>query len=450
MSELSLLDQDCAVLQKLWPVSYPVGSNCCELETFPDTCNNGRIAKIDLTDGEGKTKDSAFPKELAALTGLQFIILSNNDYTSIPDGVFDNLSVLETLDLSNNKFADKPIPSSIGNLSSLTALTLSGSGFGGEIPTGLEKLTSLEQLWLYDNNLSGSLPSWISNLQSLKSFDFFNNPLLEGPLPDLAESVQSCTGTDTDVCIPDGHKGIDCGITDNPCFVPTTITTETSTTTTTESSTTESATATDTAPTDSESTTTTETTTTTMTTDAAPTNSATATATTTESATIAATTTTTASEAVAPSATASVAASATTGVSVAVPVTTTTASAASTTAAPASASTTTTVVPVVVAPTTTASAAAVVITTTVAPPVVVVPGATTTVAAVYGQPSAAPSPSPSGGASIYGTGDLPAGEIYTKHPQPGTGEEPILSGAAAMAASVVSVVAALLAPLALF
>ncbi|KAI8921511.1 hypothetical protein BC831DRAFT_553058 [Entophlyctis helioformis] len=610
--------QDCAVLQGLWPKMFPENMNCCTIDIQPATCDGGRVTELNLFTSMGENPEQTIPKEIAALTSLTRLNLGDNNYTSVPDDVFTNLTELEFLDISRNNFGGKPIPSSIGKLTKLKTLKLYFSGFSGEIPASFEKLINLETLYIFSNKLTGTLPSSISNFQNLNDFQFEDNPLLTGPLPDFANDELDCNGSETKVCLPVGHKGKSCDIdktcffapagsdcailqdafpsvfdkyedccnvagvscdADNratklllpnksitgqlsvkiggltklqelnlsnnaiegslpdvfdkltslaslniannkltgpipktlaqlasitkldisgntgmdgalpgfpatladckgtdtgicvpagltgtncgietKCYVPTT--TETTTTTTTATTT---MTTTTEAPTTTTTTTASESATTTTT--EAPT---TTTTTTTESATIASSTTT-ASEAVAPSATASEAASATTGMSVVVPETTMTASAASATVGPvapasttvpavpavsttaaAAAKTTTTVVPVVVAPSTTASAAAVVITTTVAPVTVVVPGVTTTVAAVYGQPSAAPSPSPSGGASIYGTGDLPAGEIYTKHPLPGGGDEPILSGAAAMAASVVSLVAALLAPLALF
>ncbi|KAI8918817.1 hypothetical protein BC831DRAFT_438285 [Entophlyctis helioformis] len=248
--------------------------------------------------GEGKTKGSAFPKELAALTGLKEIYLVNNKYTLIPDGVFANLTELEALYLFGNKFGGKPIvvlgrqaglpaglgavsmhagerraddyfigrqhrpglgaaddcknggnqsgqcgptmsvrsrgsrgsrdrdrasvtpiPLSIGNFPRLTQLSLYNAGFGGEIPASFQKLTNLESLSIDTNNLSGTLPSWFSNLNSLGSFDFYDNPLLEGPLPDFAESIRDCDGAHTNVCVPESHKGPDCYIENNPCCI---------------------------------------------------------------------------------------------------------------------------------------------------------------------------------------------------------------------------------------
>ncbi|KAI8926206.1 hypothetical protein BC831DRAFT_435504 [Entophlyctis helioformis] len=117
-----------------------------------------------LFNGEGKTANGAIPKELAALTGLKKLY----------------------------------------------------NGFGGKIPASFEKLTILETLIIDGNKLNGTLPSWITNFKKLSSFYFNENPLLTGPLPDFTSEL-NCYGVDTDVCVPEGHRGPDCQIY-NPCY----------------------------------------------------------------------------------------------------------------------------------------------------------------------------------------------------------------------------------------
>ncbi|KAI8929731.1 hypothetical protein BC831DRAFT_259272 [Entophlyctis helioformis] len=185
--------------------------------TRPAFCDGGRVTKLTLEDGLGKTADSVFPN-IATLTGLTSLYLRANGYTSIPDGVFDNLTALETLTIGGNNFAGLTIPSSLGNLSNLKSLGLYNCSFVGEIPASFEKLTNLKELYIQTNNLRGTLPSWISNFQNLGTFYFFNIPLLIGPLPEFAKPRIDCNGRSTNVCIPDGNKGKSCKI-EKPCFI---------------------------------------------------------------------------------------------------------------------------------------------------------------------------------------------------------------------------------------
>ncbi|KAI8908891.1 hypothetical protein BC831DRAFT_538972 [Entophlyctis helioformis] len=151
---------------------------------IPHLHNNSR-----LSDGDGKTADGAFPRQLAALTGLI------------------------NVNLAGNNFGGKPIPSSIIDLPKIISMTLSYNGFGGVIPTGIEKLTKLASLSINDNNLEGTIPQGIKNLKNFYSFDFRNNTQLSGSLPDFANDGVACIGENTNVCVPDGHKGDSCGIT---------------------------------------------------------------------------------------------------------------------------------------------------------------------------------------------------------------------------------------------
>ncbi|KAI8925919.1 hypothetical protein BC831DRAFT_435658 [Entophlyctis helioformis] len=143
-----------------------------------------------LPDGVGSTTDKTFPN-IASLTGLRVLRLCNNGYTSLPDGVVDNMTALVELDISGNNYGGKPIPSSIGNLPNLNQFC----GFTGEIPASFEKLTKLEVFW------------------------FYLNPLLAGPLPVISDTVK-CAGGDTNVCRPEGQIGNKCNIEKQCYFAP--------------------------------------------------------------------------------------------------------------------------------------------------------------------------------------------------------------------------------------
>ena len=99
---------------------------------------------------------------------------------SIPSEL-GNLSSLSRLSLSRNALAGS-IPSELGNLSGLQGLNLSYNSLTDRIPTELGNLSSLEGLYLENNALTGSIPSELGNLTPLRNL-FLNNNRLTGTIP---------------------------------------------------------------------------------------------------------------------------------------------------------------------------------------------------------------------------------------------------------------------------
>ena len=73
------------------------------------------------------------------------------------------LSNLERLDLSNNQLSGE-IPPEVGNLSKLTHLSLPGNQLSGQIPPELDKLTRLQFLDLEENQLSGCMSDFLREM----------------------------------------------------------------------------------------------------------------------------------------------------------------------------------------------------------------------------------------------------------------------------------------------
>ena len=78
------------------------------------------------------------------------------------------LSSVETLALQYNPRLRGTIPSSIGQLVKLRALSLIGASLSGPIPEALWQLTQLERLYLYYNQLTSTISSSIGNLKKLQ------------------------------------------------------------------------------------------------------------------------------------------------------------------------------------------------------------------------------------------------------------------------------------------
>ncbi|GMH14459.1 hypothetical protein Nepgr_016300 [Nepenthes gracilis] len=91
------------------------------------------------------------------------------------------LSVITTIDVSNNKFKGE-IPKAIMDLVSLRWLNLSHNNFIGCIPPSLTSLSKLESLDLSSNMFVGQIPRELASMTSLEFFNVSQNRLV-GPIP---------------------------------------------------------------------------------------------------------------------------------------------------------------------------------------------------------------------------------------------------------------------------
>ncbi|KAD3067480.1 hypothetical protein E3N88_35360 [Mikania micrantha] len=151
---------DLAVLNALkssWKKLPPnwKGSDPCRSRWEGINCTNSRVTTLELGGIGVRTNDIG-------------------DITS--------LSMLQYLDLSNNKGIRAVLPPSIQNLKNLTTLILVGCSFRGLIPDSIGSLKQLVFLGLNNNSFVGSIPASIGNLTSLSWLDLSDNQL-SGPIP---------------------------------------------------------------------------------------------------------------------------------------------------------------------------------------------------------------------------------------------------------------------------
>ncbi|KAJ0042427.1 hypothetical protein Pint_18261 [Pistacia integerrima] len=146
---------------------------------------------------------------LNGLSSLQVLMLSNNQFDSVPSGFFTGLSSVQAIDMDNNPFSSWEIPRSIRNASALQNFSANSANISGQIPgfLGPDEFPSLTILHLAFNQLSGGLPTslagsqlqslWlngqnlnggidvIQNMTSLKEIWLHSNAFT-GPLPDFS------------------------------------------------------------------------------------------------------------------------------------------------------------------------------------------------------------------------------------------------------------------------
>ncbi|CAM9357319.1 unnamed protein product, partial [Ectocarpus sp. 6 AP-2014] len=172
--------------------------------------HQGRVVRLFLWDND---LQGPLPKELGALSKLQYLRLNNNNLTGPIPSELGHLSVLKRLNLSGNQLSGHipkelgalsklqwlelrnnkltgNIPPELGDLRQLQTLYLNSNRLTGPIPKELGALSRLEMLWLNDNSLTGPIPSDLGHLSALKELDLSYNQLSGNIPPELGDLRQ--------------------------------------------------------------------------------------------------------------------------------------------------------------------------------------------------------------------------------------------------------------------
>ena len=134
------------------------------------------------------TRLSEFPSWIHSASSLRSLDISSSDIESLPDWIGD-LQSLTNLSLFGNENL-KILPDSIGNLKNLTSLSLIRNKNMETVPDIIGSLTNLELLTL-DNMPVKNLPNGLVNLKNLKSLNL-DNSIME-KLPDWIGGLRSLT-----------------------------------------------------------------------------------------------------------------------------------------------------------------------------------------------------------------------------------------------------------------
>ncbi|CAJ2674349.1 unnamed protein product [Trifolium pratense] len=146
-------------------------------------CNGmNRVTSIKLNSS---TVQGSLPEELAKLSeltnfdfrgnslsgnvpympnSLQYLHINNNNFTSMPNDFFNNLTNLIEVGIDSNPFSQWQIPSSLKNCLALQSFSAVNVSFVGQIPEffGEQTFPSLTFLSLSFNYLEGNLPNTLS------------------------------------------------------------------------------------------------------------------------------------------------------------------------------------------------------------------------------------------------------------------------------------------------
>ncbi|KAH0692696.1 hypothetical protein KY285_019793 [Solanum tuberosum] len=161
--------------------------------TIPLSVGNAtKMMKFSLS---GNRVGGNIPKEIGNLSQLVELNLRDNQLTGTIPNNLGNLRELQILLLHTNQLTNEPrerdahirglIPTSIGNMTGLTAVDIQGdnligsipSDVEGELPSDIGGLKAIVKLYLYNNHFSGTIPKSLEKLSYLKSINVSSNDL---------------------------------------------------------------------------------------------------------------------------------------------------------------------------------------------------------------------------------------------------------------------------------
>ena len=204
----------------LAPVHAPEASGqsltCSSGTAVPDPANaaalvgdcNTLLAMKDTLAGTGTLNWSA----ALAMTEWTGVIISGGRVTelrlsnraltgTIPSGL-GSLSGLIAVSMTANRLTGS-IPSSIGSLTNLRYLSLAFNDLEEQLPTQLGNLSNLEWLTLTSNDFSGSIPASFGNLTNLRGLEMSGN----GPLGNIPAELGGLSNLEELHLLSNGHTG---------------------------------------------------------------------------------------------------------------------------------------------------------------------------------------------------------------------------------------------------
>ncbi|GLJ41219.1 hypothetical protein SUGI_0853250 [Cryptomeria japonica] len=116
------------------------------------------------------------PASIGNLSSLTDVTVVETKINGLIPASVGNLSLIEELILRNNLLTGR-IPPSLRRLSKLTTLDLSYNQLSGNIPSWLDGHSALRKLYLQSNKLTGAIPTSLGHLSHIEVIDLSSNSL---------------------------------------------------------------------------------------------------------------------------------------------------------------------------------------------------------------------------------------------------------------------------------
>ncbi|KAK7858399.1 putative leucine-rich repeat receptor-like serine/threonine-protein kinase [Quercus suber] len=146
------------------------------------------LKKIDLTRNY---LSGTIPPEWAS-TKLEYLSVNVNNLSGPIPSYLGNISTLTYMNIENNLFSGN-LPPQLGDLVNLENLILSANNLTGEIPVALTNLTKLRELRINSNNFIGRIPDFFQSWKQLQELEIQASGL-EGPIPSSISVLSNLTG----------------------------------------------------------------------------------------------------------------------------------------------------------------------------------------------------------------------------------------------------------------
>ncbi|KAK8567802.1 hypothetical protein V6N13_105749 [Hibiscus sabdariffa] len=185
-------------------------------------CSRGRVVSLDLTDMNvcglvsprilrldrltnlslaGNNFTGSI--EIANMSELRFLNISNNQFNGHLDWNYASIGNLEVFDAYNNNFTAL-LPVGVVGLKKLRYLDLGGNYFFGTIPPSYGTLVGLEYLSLAGNDLHGKIPGDLGKLVNLREIYLGYYNVFEGGIPSEFGKLINLVHMDLSSCELDG------------------------------------------------------------------------------------------------------------------------------------------------------------------------------------------------------------------------------------------------------
>nr|XP_048328452.1 receptor-like protein 9DC3 [Ziziphus jujuba var. spinosa] len=126
-----------------------------------------QLPHLQVLDLQNNPHLMGYLPEFHSNSSLEVLLLHNTGFSGKIPSSIENLHFLHQLDFGACRLSGL-VPSSLGKLTKLTSLELSGNNFeGNQFPSFLQNLTQLTKLWLKECQLIGEIPAWLGNLTQL-------------------------------------------------------------------------------------------------------------------------------------------------------------------------------------------------------------------------------------------------------------------------------------------